>query len=151
MFKSKRSWNAWNTKYAGKLAGVRCNDGYWRMGMLGRVYPCHRVAWAIKTGKWPESVIDHANMDRSDNRFCNLRPANKSQNMGNSRIMKTNKTGIKGVYRLFNPDRWVAQTRIEGRPKYLGTFRCPAAASFAYQIAADIKYGEFAYIGLCAA
>ena len=38
--------------------------GYKVVNIFGRRILAHRVAWAIHTGQWPDSDIDHVNGDR---------------------------------------------------------------------------------------
>jgi hypothetical protein len=55
-----------------------------------------------------------------------------------------NTSGLKGVTLMKKRQKWRAQLGSVTGPAYLGEFDCPAAAHFAYIIAADKKYGEFA-------
>jgi hypothetical protein len=54
----------------GDIAGsVRTTRGYRLIGVAGRVYKAHRLAWLYMMGEWPKDQIDHINRDPSDNRF----------------------------------------------------------------------------------
>ena len=71
--------------------------GYRKIGIQGRYFPAHRLAWLIHHGVDPVSDLDHINGDRDDNRIANLRIATQSQNMHNRRADKDNTSGYKGV------------------------------------------------------
>lgn len=128
----------------GKIAGTKQPRGYVVVGIERKKHYAHRLAWAHVTGRWPDQQIDHINLDRSDNRFANLRPADHSQNGANQRRRKRTTAGLKGVYYHQKNDRWVAQLVVRGEHHYLGSYECPAAASLAYQVAADSHFGEYA-------
>lgn len=49
------------------------------------------------TGEWPKEQIDHANRDRLDDRWNNLREATWSDNMANRKLQGNNTSGFKGV------------------------------------------------------
>lgn len=42
-------------------------------------YAEHRLAWFYVTGEWPKGLVDHKNLDRSDNRWENLREVTASR------------------------------------------------------------------------
>ena len=129
---------------AGAVAGCLKNDGYLCIRVDGRLYSAHRLAWFYMTGEWPGLHIDHANSDRSDNRWANLREATYSQNNANSIVRKDNKSGFKGASRSGKRLGWQACIRWEGRSKHLGYFDSPEAAHAAYLAAANELFGEFA-------
>jgi hypothetical protein len=69
----------------GALSGKANGGGYFQIGVDGRIYYAHRLAWLYVHGEWPVASIDHVNCDRCDNRLANLRPATKAQNAANAR------------------------------------------------------------------
>ena len=83
---------------AGTIAGSTCEKGYAIIVINYKIYRAHRLAWLYMTGSHPPEFIDHINLDRKDNRFCNLRLSTRAQNMQNFRIRPDNKSGVKGVY-----------------------------------------------------
>lgn len=126
----------------GSPAGYVSQRGYVCVKIDGRHYLAHRLAWLFMHGEWPPRLIDHINGVCSDNRIENLRLATATQNNANSKGY--GKSGIKGVTWDNRARKWKSEIRVNGPLVYLGLFDCPAAASFAYQIAADNHHGEFA-------
>lgn len=117
--------------------------GYIRVGIDNVNYHAHRIIFMMMTGAWP-SQCDHKNRIRSDNRWENLRDSTSSQNHGNSGIYSTNSNGLKGVHWDRRRDIWCACIMVNYKSLFLCYFDCRAAASLAYQIAADKHFGEFA-------
>jgi hypothetical protein len=96
-FVRDRIRKAWNTRYAGQPALTALNiDGYLHEGILGRSLRASRVAFLYMKGRWPEPECDHINGIPTDNRWCNLREATRSQQMINRGCMTTNTSGLKG-------------------------------------------------------
>jgi len=92
---------------------------------------------------FPDSEVDHKNLNTLDNRKENLRQASTQQNTWNRRVRSDNALGLKGVYaHTVNPGKWVA--RAQGN--YLGCFTSPEGAARAYDAYALKVYGEFARI-----
>lgn len=118
----------------GMLAGSIDPRGYRRIAIEQKFYYAHRLAWLWVHGETPE-MIDHANLDKSDNRISNLRLADKSLNAANS-------VGIrdvcKGVYR--RGDKWI----VRAGKRHVGTYSSYGEAEVAYRAQAKILYGEFA-------
>jgi len=125
----------------GERAGGLRKDAYIDVSIYGKKYLAHRLAWLYMTSEWPKAQIDHINMNRSDNRFCNLREATHSQNQWNRTAYINNTSGFKGVYKKYN--YWVALVHINGKSKYLGQFKTKEDAHMAYCKAAEKHYGEF--------
>jgi hypothetical protein len=91
---------------------------------------------------WP--MTDHANADGLDNRRANLRPADHSQNHGNTRLQKNNTSGFKGVSWCKRSRRWRALINRNGRQAYLGVFATAEEAARTYDAAAMAAWGEYA-------
>lgn len=132
------------SRSAGSVAGTPDKDGYCQIRIDKHPYKAHRLAWFYMNKRWPADQIDHANMDKYDNRISNLREATPQLNQFNKVAYKNNRSGVKGIYMDTKLNKWRAQIKIDGRKIYLGLYDCIAAASIAYQIAADKYHGEFA-------
>lgn len=131
----------------GKVAGnINSRIGYRYIGIDGKAYLAHRLAWLYMTGKWPKDEIDHTNLNRSDNRITNLREANRSQNNSNTPVQKNNKSGLKGVSPVKDSKKrpWVAQITVAGKQTNLGRFETKELAHAAYCKAAEKHKGKYA-------
>jgi hypothetical protein len=97
-------------------------------------------------GLSPEQFGDHINGDGLDNQRHNLRPATRSQNARNAKKRIDGLTSpYKGVSWTTRERRWRAV--IQSPPKKycdLGFYRSEEEAARAYDVAADIIFGEFA-------
>lgn len=131
-------------KFGGHKLGGVSTQGYIAIGVDGRKYLAQRIAFFYMTGSWPKNHIDHINTDRTDNRFVNLREANDSQNGANRSMNSNNKVGLKGCSWSKQNKKWQASITVNRKQTHLGFFDCPAAAHFAYIIASDKAFGEFA-------
>lgn len=129
---------------AGDRAGTQCPRGYRMIKVNLRTYKEHRLVWLYMTGEWPPHEIDHINGDKSDNRWCNLRAATRSQNRCNVRRYRNNTSGSKGVYWLKKNKKWAAQISIDQKQTHLGLFASREAAVAAYEEAALKHHGAFA-------
>jgi hypothetical protein len=129
---------------SGCIAGSPHSSGYLSITIDGHNYLAHRLAWLFQTGKWPNEMIDHVDCSRNNNRFSNLRQADRSQNMCNRTKSVTNKSGFKGVHWHYAKRRWQAKIGMGGKYKHLGYFSTPEAAHAAYIAAAEAKHLGFA-------
>jgi hypothetical protein len=64
----------------GDVAGSVNGRGYRILGICGRYYAEHRLAWFYVHGAWPTHTIDHINRVRTDNRIANLRDVTMREN-----------------------------------------------------------------------
>ena len=89
----------------------------------------------MQTGEWPEADIDHADGDRSNNSWRNLRQATRQQNNRNRRDTKgvmydaVNKawlayiyTGTRSVRRRFSTELAARNWRLNQEAEHFGAF-----------------------------
>lgn len=118
------TWRGGPSRKAGRVAGcARTTHGYRLLNLNGRLTGAHRVAWLLYYGEWPDCPIDHINRDRLDNRICNLRKANLSQNTFNAGLRSNNKSGHPGVYWDKQLKHWRVQIRQDGRNVHIGLYK----------------------------
>jgi hypothetical protein len=131
----------------GFIAGVVRDNGYRYIGLDGREYSAHRLAWLYVTDEWPKGDLDHRHGNRDFNAFSELRLATRTQNNGNARRRKSNRTGFKGVRKMCDTPRakpFHARICVQGKTHDLGTFATAEEAHKAYVAAAQQFFGEFA-------
>ena len=147
MFPSERTWKMWNTRFANKAALTRVSmHGYSVGTLLGMPFSAHRVIFAMCHGEWADADVDHINGVRTDNRIANLRAATRSENLRNSKIRNTNKSGIKGVQWCKRERKWLAHIRVNNKQICLGRFDDKTAAANSYATASALYHREFGRI-----
>lgn len=109
------------------VGGVNKVLGYIVLGVDGKRYYAHRLAWFYMTGEWPE-MVDHRDGDGLNNKWENLRLASKRENAINSKRSAKNKSGFKGVSWHVGGKKWQAHCG----PIYIGLFDTPEMAHAAY-------------------
>jgi hypothetical protein len=105
----------------------------------------HRRIMRLSPGDMKE--VDHVSGDKLDNQRANLRVCTKQQNQRNVGMIRSNKSGFKGVCKRANSDRWSAQIQVNRKQIHLGTFDSPEEAYEAYKEAALKHFGSFANLG----
>lgn len=123
------------------------SSGYARFYIAKINFIAHRAAWLYMTGSAPTAFIDHANHDRGDNRWSNLREASPAQSSYNRKGW--GKTGFKGVSKEHR--KYVASGSVDGKRVRLGSFDTPEAAHEAYVKFTTPLAGEFLCSGSTAA
>ena len=86
---------------AGNLRGAirTTNDNrYLDVTIDWNIYRLHSLAFLYMTGSFPKEAVDHINLDKLDNRWCNLREATVKENSYNRKVQADSTTGIKGLY-----------------------------------------------------
>jgi hypothetical protein len=130
---------------AGHVAGSRNDGNYQRIYIDGVSYKAHYLAWFYVTGEWPSSgMLDHKDLDKRNNSFANLRPANRILNGANVGLKSHNTSGLKGVSWYRQTGKWRAQIQVAGKKRALGYFDTKEEAHAAYVEAANAAFGEFA-------
>lgn len=129
---------------SGKIAGnYNGKNPYSRVMVLGKSYLAHRLAWAMHYGYFPVNQVDHINLDRRDNRICNLREADRFEQGVNRSMLSSNTSGWKGVTYCKAQKKWVARIRVKGSRINLGYFEDIKEAAEEYIFAALHHHGEF--------
>lgn len=134
LFTQRLRW--WN-KPVGAIPGGKTPQGYWAIGISGKQYLAHRLAWFYVHKRWPEQDIDHINRNRMDNRLCNLREASRSANLHNTAARAS--SGIKNVSKT-KSGKWEARIRVKGVQHHLGCFADLSDAENAVAVA-RVKFG----------
>lgn len=94
--------------------GYITSKGYWRVQVNGRIYAIHVLIWELHNGILPSpQMVDHKDLNSSNNRIKNLRPATQAQNQFNTN-KKNNISGIKGLSWMTKKERWAGQINHNG-------------------------------------
>ena len=144
---SRNKWSYWANKQktSGYAARVKMQEGERiKVTMHREVFFAHSDLNPIDCAHLD---IDHINGNKLDNRFENLRIANRQQNSGNRGRNRQNKSGYKGV-NLHDTDRmvWRAQIMDNGKKRSIGYFATAEEAALAYNAEAVKVFGEFAFL-----
>lgn len=129
----------------GSVAGTLTN-GYIRIKIDHVLYQAHRLAFLYMEGEFPANIVDHIDMNRSNNRWRNLRHCTYSQNSMNVKESKNNKSGYKNVYWHSQSKKWRARLSHKGKDVHLGNFDCKHKAAKSYNTEIVKYHGEFAYL-----
>jgi hypothetical protein len=115
---SSRCWR----RQAGDVAGwVNPISGYVFIGIDGRQYPAHRLAFLYLHGVWPTGEVDHVDGNRANNRFSNLRDVPSQTNRENQRRAHADGTsGLLGVTWRQHAKKWSASICVDGNRMHLG-------------------------------
>jgi HNH endonuclease len=133
-----------NKARAGRIAGAENGNGYLRVGIDGRLYLAHRIAWLIQTGSWPTDDIDHRDLNKANNKWGNLRDATRGQNNANRRAQRNKLVALKGVTSVKKKTkRFRAQINVRGHVRHLGCFATAEEAHAAFLQESKRQFGSF--------
>lgn len=121
-------------------------NNYWysRIALCGQHYATATIIWVYVTGRFPKTLVDHKDLDATNNRWTNLREATQSQNVANQRLSNRNTSGFKNVYWSKRKRKWHVLCKLNNKTKSLGHFDCLFAAVRTARLKAREIYGEFA-------
>lgn len=105
----------------GDIAGSMNDRGYLVIQIERKPYKAHRLAFLYTVGSIPAEV-DHINHVKDDNRWINLRAADRHINNKNASKRKDNSSGTTGVYLDRITCNYTAQIVVNGKYHYLGTY-----------------------------
>lgn len=105
----------------------------------GQRYQVHGLIWYLVTGDW--LVVDHRDLDGSNNVWTNLRPATNRQNSRNVRARGM--SGYKGVYPTAS-GKWTARIKVDGKIINYPSRVTAEEAWHDYRGAAQKYFGDFA-------
>ena len=130
----------------GSIADNKHHSGYKNLYISvngkGKSIASHRMAWFITYGEMP-NIIDHIDMDKSNNKLSNLRECNHSQNNMNRINQKNNTSSRKGVHWHKRNKCWMAVIKINGKQSYLGSTKSFEEACTLRDNAEIKHHGEF--------
>ncbi len=115
----------------GKVAGARNTQGYIAIGIGGKDYFAHRLAFLYVDGYFPEHEVDHLNGTRFDNRWKNLKHATRTCNSQNTGMNKNNTSGFKGVTFAKARNVWISQIDTKHGHIRIGQHQDPISAALA--------------------
>ncbi len=114
-------------------------DGYAR-AVIGKYWvSMHRHVTLAPKG----TVVDHKDLDKLNNRKCNLRICSIAENGSNYPVPKTNTSGFKGVHWAKSDKKWIARIKVNNKRIHIGSFSCKIEAARAYNEASIRLHGEF--------
>jgi hypothetical protein len=114
-----------------KVAGSIEHHGYIRIGIKGKTYRAHHLVWLYHHGVFPNTIIDHINQVKNDNRIENLRLSNPTHNNLNRSTGSNNTSGYKGVSYVKRIDKYQATITVKGKMYRLGQFKTFEEAKYA--------------------
>ena len=108
--------------------------GYREIGVDGRRYRAHRLAWLWTFGVMPSMEIDRINGVRDDNRPANLREVSPAVNRQNIQCARPRKKSgrLLGAFPAQRSTKWRSIITAHGVVTYLGVFQTEREAHEAY-------------------
>jgi len=127
----------------GSKTGSLHHSGYRFTQINKKTYLLHRIIFLYHHGYLPQ-YIDHIDNNKINNKIENLREATRSQNGFNTRISKTNTSGIKGVNWSKSSKKWEVRVQINNKRKCIGIYADIELAELVATEARNKYHQEFA-------
>lgn len=115
--------------------GYLDKDGYRIIGLLGKRYKAHRLAFLYMTGEMPKNKVDHKDGQPSNNVWTNLRETDNSGNQQNKRKKKNSTSVYFGVffYKTYRGQKkYHAYINENGAQRLIGRYLTELEAHNAY-------------------
>lgn len=143
---SEHCWTAQNDGSRKALGGEYFSARMSRKSPTGhKMMMLQNFIWELHNGPIPEGYrVDHINLKPYDNRYFNLRLADKSLNGFNCMRTRLSNTGIVGVMKIkdnakYNAGKWRAYISFNGKRKELGYFKDKDSAIIK-RLKAELRY-----------
>jgi hypothetical protein len=135
--------------YPGQIAGsLNKKSNRVSIGINRKDYLAARIIFLWHFGYLPECV-DHRDIDSSNDRIENLRPASRRQNNKNKKSAKNSYSKYLGVSWHKKLNKWRASINLGNKTtKHIGVFINENDAAFAYNEKAKEIHGEFANLNI---
>ena len=107
--RSNDYWRYMNTQAGKPVVLSNKSQGYLHFRFGYTLVAAHIAAWILMTGQLPATGIDHRDQDPTNNRWGNLRLANKALNSRNRRKQHNNSSGHTGINWHTSTQKWMAR------------------------------------------
>lgn len=132
----KKDWQRVNQYYWYPNA-----EGYYLTVSNGKAIRLHRFIM----GASARMIVDHINHDLSDNRRCNLRCVDRTQNGENKKLRVDSTSGCPGVWYRKDNGKWRVSITVNGKRINLGHYGSFDDAVAARKAAEEKYFGEYSY------
>jgi len=129
----------------GKTSGWRDSNGYLLTRIEGQLLRNHHIIWYKITGEWPDKEIDHEDNNPSNNKWSNLREADRQQQGMNQKLQVKRRGKWKGVHKTTS-GKYGVKIKHNGKSiNGIGNkFTDPREAALMYNYYAERLFGPYA-------
>lgn len=115
-FNSPQGYGSFNKLRAGKIALTGKIHGYWVVKINGSAHLLHRLIWIWNNGDLrTDQEVDHEDGNPLNCALGNLRIADRSRNLRNTKLSKRNTSGHKGISWDKRRSQWNARIKKDGK------------------------------------
>jgi len=133
-----------NRTPAWTIAGTLDSYGYIQICYKTKDYRAHRLFWFLQTGHDPGGLtVDHIDENKLNNKFCNLRLADCSQQQHNKSKPINNTSGHRGVCWDKEKQKYVVHINFYKKRIKVGRYKTLEQAIAARQAKELELFGEF--------
>lgn len=133
-----------NRNKLGAKAGSPDKHGYVNICFNYKKHKMHRIIYLMHHGYLPKE-IDHIDGNPQNNAIENLREANRSQQLCNTKLRKNNSSGIKGVCWDKSKQKWLVRVNKDSKNVYMARFDDLELAELVAIEARAKFHGEYAW------